>query len=134
MKINTRYLGNKKFEISARGHRAICDQPANGGQDAGMTPPEFLLASLGACAAYYAAEYLNTRGLPATDLTVEVTAEKVRQPTRIGSFQIQVSVPGLEQRHQEGVLRAVKSCLIHNTLLNAPRIELAVNCEVPAMA
>jgi uncharacterized OsmC-like protein len=37
-----------KFEASARGHRVICDPPAgNGGSDAGMTPPEYLLASWG---------------------------------------------------------------------------------------
>ena len=33
--------------MEARGHRLVCDQPReNGGADAGLTPPEFLLASL----------------------------------------------------------------------------------------
>ena len=42
------YLGEVKFEAIARGHRVICDQPATlGGSDSGMTPPEFLLVSLG---------------------------------------------------------------------------------------
>jgi len=50
---------------------AICDQPQeNGGTDAGMTPPEFLLASLGACEALYAAEYLRSRNLAKTGLSV----------------------------------------------------------------
>ena len=35
-----------------------------------MTPPELFLASLGTCAAYYAAEYLNARDLPADGLEV----------------------------------------------------------------
>ena len=35
----------------------VCDQPLdNGGTDAGITPPEFLLGSLGTCAAFYAIE------------------------------------------------------------------------------
>jgi len=29
----------------------------------------------------------------------------------------------LEERHEEGMLRAVKACLIHNTLLGEPSIE-----------
>ena len=59
-----RHLGDLKFEAAARGHRVVCDQPPeNGGSDAGMTSPEFLLVSLGTCAAYYAAQYLRTRGL-----------------------------------------------------------------------
>jgi uncharacterized OsmC-like protein len=44
------------FEASARGHRVVCDQPPdNGGSDRGMTPPEYLLVSLGTCAGFYAA-------------------------------------------------------------------------------
>lgn len=127
------YLGRTKFAVSARGHRVICDQPVeNKGEDAGMTPPEFMLASLGSCAAYYAVEYLNTRGLPSKDLTVRVTAEKARQPARIGSFHVEISAPGIDEPHLTGVLRAAKACLIHNTLLTPPHIELEIHAAVPA--
>ena len=130
MEVNARHLGNSKFEICARGHRLICDQPRdNGGSDAGLTPPEFLLASLATCAGYYAAEYLNTRRLPAGDLSVRVVAEKAQNPARLGSFRIEVTVPALEERHQIGISRAVKSCLVHNTLLLAPKIEIAVEAD-----
>ena len=135
MEVITEYLGNAKFAVAARGHRVICDQPReNRGEDAGMTPPEFLLAALGSCAAYYAAEYLNTRGLPSKDLAVRVTAEKAKQPARIGSFLVDVSVPGLEEPHRAGVMRAVKACLIHNTLATPPRIEIEVSSETPVAA
>jgi putative redox protein len=127
MEVNAQHLGNSKFEVSARGHRLICDQPPdNGGSDAGMSPPEFLLASLATCAGYYAAEYLKTRSLPAGDLHVRVVAEKAQNPARLNSFRIEVTVPGLEERHQIGISRAVKSCLVHNTLLHAPKIEIAI--------
>ena len=44
MEVSAIYLGDSKFEVAARGHRVICDQPVdNGGADAGMSPPEFLL-------------------------------------------------------------------------------------------
>ena len=39
-----------------------------------MAPPEFLLASLGTCADFYAAQYLRARSLPAEGLTVKVVA------------------------------------------------------------
>jgi putative redox protein len=135
MEVITEYLGNAKFAVSARGHKVICDQPReNRGEDAGMTPPEFLLAALGSCAAYYAAEYLNARGLPSKGLAVRVTAEKAKQPARLGSFLIDVSVPGLEEPHRAGVLRAAKACLIHNTLAMPPRIEIEVSSEMPVAA
>jgi uncharacterized OsmC-like protein len=128
MELVVKHLDRVKFAVHARGHELICDPPMdNGGGDAGMSPPEFLLASLGTCAGFYAAQYLRTRSLPVAGLEVRVSAEKALGPARLASFDIEVTVPEVEERHKEGVLRAVKSCLIHNTLLNAPAIGITVN-------
>jgi uncharacterized OsmC-like protein len=133
MEVTIQHRGNVTFEASARGHRVICDQPAdNGGADSGMTPPEYLLVSLGTCAGFYAVEYLKARSLAHGDLEVKVSAEKAKLPARLGQFRIEVTIPGLDPQHEAGVLRAVKACLIHNTLLNAPAIETVV-CT-PALA
>ena len=125
MQSRVRYIDGVKFIAASRSHEVVCDQPLdNSGTDAGMSPPEFLLTSLATCAGYYAVQYLKTRGLPADGLTARVTAEKAKAPARLAAFHIEVNVPGLEdERHREGVLRAVKSCLIHNTLLNPAAIE-----------
>jgi uncharacterized OsmC-like protein len=127
MEVFVQYLSGVQFEAIARGHGLITDQPLDkGGQDAGMTPPELLLASLGTCAGHYAAEYLRARGLPAEGLQVRVTAEKAAVPTRLDKFRVQVEVPNLEDpRHQEGVLRSVKRCLIHNTMEASLSVEIA---------
>jgi len=133
MEVSASYRGGAKFEVAARGHRLICDQPlSNLGSDEGMSPPELLLASLATCAAYYAAEYLKARKLPAEDLRVRVNAEKGTQPARIASFQIEVEAAGLDDRHQAGLLRAVKACLIHNTLLGAPTVDVSLHTPVAA--
>ena len=135
MEVKAVYLDDSKFEVAARGQSAICDQPRdNGGADAGMSPPEFLLASLASCSAYYAAQYLKTRGLPAAGLEVQVKARKALQPARLADFRIDVAAPGLDNRHHAGMLRAVKTCLIHNTLLSAPAIEVVVNTAAPRRA
>jgi uncharacterized OsmC-like protein len=128
MEMTIHHLGDVRFEATARGHRILCDQPpTNGGHDGGMTPPDFLLASLGTCAGYYAVQYLKTRNLPTEGLTVRVEANKATQPARLGTFRIEITAPGLDEKHTKGVLRAVKSCLIHNTLLHPPVIETVVN-------
>lgn len=122
-----KFQGGTKFEISARGHKVISDQPHdNGGADAGMTPPEFFLGALAACAGHYAAQYLKTRGLPSEGLEVRVLGEKALKPARLASFRIEVAVPGLDPAHEEGVLRAAKACLIHHTLEHPPQIEVGV--------
>jgi len=81
MNVRARYLGGKKFEMTARNHRVASDQPLdNDGADSAMTPPELFLSSLGACAAYYAAEYLRARGLPHEELEIRVSGEKGDRP------------------------------------------------------
>jgi uncharacterized OsmC-like protein len=122
------YLGAVQFQVKARNHTIACDQPEeNGGFDEGVTPPELLLASLGTCAGYYAAQYLKARELNGDGMRIRVTAEKAKDPPRLASFRIEVRIPAeLDERHRQGMLRAIHSCLIHNTLLNPPRIELDV--------
>ena len=39
----------------------------------------------------------------------------------------------LEQANEAGLLRAVKACLIHNTLLNAPSVETVLLTSVPVL-
>src|ERR1017187_7556932 len=127
MEVIIQHLGGVKFAAEARGHRVICDQPpGNGGGDEGMTPPEFLLAALGACAGFYAAQYLKTRSLSTEGLEVKVTAEKALQPARLGSFRIEVTIPQLDAHHQAGVERAVRACLVHNTLTHSSVVETVI--------
>src|SRR5580765_4002226 len=135
MEVTIQHRGNVRFEAGTRGHRVICDQPAsNGGSDSGMTPPEYLLVSLGTCAGFYAAQYLKVRSVAHHGLDVKVSAEKATQPARLGQFRIEVIVPGLDAQHQAGVLRAVKACLVHNTLIHAPTIETVVSTGIEAFA
>jgi putative redox protein len=127
MEVTIRHLGDVKFEAEARGHRVVCDQPAdNHGTDQGMTPPEFLLASLGTCAGFYAAQYLKTRSLSTKGLEVKVHAEKALRPARLAAFRIEVVAPEVPEEHEAGLLRAVDTCLIRNTLLNTPTVETVV--------
>ena len=135
MEVSAKYVTATKFEAIARGHRVICDQPVeNGGTDEGMDPPEFLLTALATCAAFYAAQYLKTRGLNASGLNVKVTAEKKTPPAHLTSFRIFVESPNSEARHQIGLRRAVESCLIHNTLRLLPEIEVTVEAAGQALA
>ncbi len=131
--MTVRYLGAVQFEAETRGHKVFCDQPvSSGGFDEGMTPVEYLLAALGTCAGYYAAEYLNANRLESHGLEIKVDADKVKGPGRLDNFRIAVHVPTkLEAKHQDGVRHAVEKCLVHNTLLNTPSITTAVTVGDP---
>lgn len=126
MEVTVKHLDRVKFSIQARSHTILCDQPVeNGGEDSGMTPPEFLLASLGSCAAFYAVQYLKTRKLAESGVEVSVTADKLTQPTRIGNFCVHVACPVvLTEEQTEGLMRSVHHCLVHNTLLSPSEIHV----------
>jgi len=128
VEVTVDHLGAVQFEIRARGHVVVSDQPAsNKGFDEGMTPPELLLASLGSCAAYYAAEYLGRVGLATAGTKVRVTAEKVKNPARLDQFRIEVEPPvECTPEQLKGVEAAVHRCIIHNTLTHPPSVEVAV--------
>jgi putative redox protein len=132
LEVITNHLGSVQFEIHARKHRVYCDQPVeSGGFDEGMTPPELMLASLGACAGYYAVDYLKREKRPES-VRVRTTAEKVKGPPRLDDIHIEIEYSGtLEDRHQKGLLETVRRCLIHNTLLHTPKIR--VDLVVPGV-
>lgn len=128
MEIYVEHLGGFQFEIKARQHTIASDQPAeNGGFDEGMTPPELLLASLGSCAGFYAAQYLKKHKLAEEGTIVRVTADKAKDPARLDNFRIALELPcELTPLDLQGVEQAVHHCLIHNTLLHPPTISIEV--------
>jgi uncharacterized OsmC-like protein len=132
MEVNVEHIGAVQFEIRARCHVIASDQPAeSGGFDEGMTPPELLLASLGACAGYYAAEYLRKHKLATEGTKVRVSADKVKDPARMENFEIHVEVPAeMSAQNASGLENAVHHCLIHNTLLHPPKIKLEISSLV----
>jgi putative redox protein len=129
MEVIVEHLGSVQFEIQARHQRIACDQPVeNGGFDEGMTPPELLLASLGSCAGFYAAQYLKKHHLAAKGTIVRVCADKAENPpARISEFHIHVEIPlEITEEHRKGLEEAVRHCLIHNTLVHTPKILLEI--------
>jgi len=92
-----------------------------------MTPPELMLASLGSCAGFYAADYLKRQKVAVEGTKVRVTADKAKNPARLDNFKIEVEVPAdLSAEHRKGVEEAVHRCLIHNTLTHPPTISLEI--------
>jgi len=135
MEITVEHLGASQFEITARTHSIICDQPVeSSGFDEGMTPPELLLASLGSCAGYYAAQYLRKMKLTTEGTRVRVTCEKVKDPVpRLTNFVITIeSLPELTKEHRKGLQEAIDHCLVKNTLMHRPKISLKLEDAVPA--
>jgi len=128
MEVTVEHLGEVQFEIRARQHTIASDQPEqNGGFDEAMTPLELMLASLGACAGYYAAQYLRKKGLASEGTLVRVSADKKTGPARLDDFRVEIDLPvACGPEHRKAVEDAVHHCPIHNTLEHPPKIMIAI--------
>jgi uncharacterized OsmC-like protein len=134
IEVNVKLTEDVQFEIGARQHTLVSDQPQEaGGSDAGMTPPELFLSALGSCAAFYASAYLKKKGLPRTGVAVRVTADKAGPPARLDHFVIEVKIPlELSEADRVGLDRSVHHCLIHTTMMHPPSIQIELQTPVAA--
>lgn len=116
--------GGMRFCAQTRGHEIVCDLPeANAGQDTGMTPPEWLLASLGSCVGVYMVNFCKVKDLPYEGMEVEIASEKGTDPVRISSIRCDIHMPqGFPENMRESALKVAKQCMIHNTMHLTPDI------------
>ena len=123
-------IGKVGSRVRLGEHEVVFDQPASvpGGGDRGPSPLDVMVASVAACAHYFAAAYLHGRALPTDGLSVEIEGEKERVPvSRLGRLSLKVHLPaGLAERQIAGIERAIKSCPAYGTLLHPPSVEIMI--------
>ncbi|MFC8242132.1 OsmC family protein [Streptomyces chartreusis] len=115
------------YTVDIRGHQVQVDQPVEaGGTDTAPTPTELFAASLATCIAFYAGRFLHRHGLGQAGLRVrtEFTMATDR-PARIASLRVAVvPPPDLPEQRRAALLAVASHCTVHNTLRQAPRIEI----------
>lgn len=121
-------IENVKFQAECRNHKVTLDQPVeDGGSNAGMTPVELFVASLGACVGYYACVFFQRRKIPAGGLRVELDWSSAENPHRVGSIEARIKLPTkLGEKEKAGLLRTVRGCTISNTLDAKPEIKIVL--------
>ena len=120
LEISLYHNGGSRFTAEARHHRIVLDQPMeDGATDQGMSPAELLLASLGGCVGQYVAQYLATRGLSTKGLGVRIRTQPSSRALHFGSFEVEVTAPGLTGPQ----LRALEESFPAGLVQNAVRFE-----------
>ena len=125
--IAVRHEAGDRFWISIRGHDVLVDQPPPASGDAGPTPTELFVASLAACAAFYARRFLARHGLPDGALAVRSTFAWAPDHSRLSAIELRVEIPeGVPEELEPALLRAVERCTVHESIRHAP----FVTCEI----
>ena len=129
MSIEIRFEGGVRFAVEARGHTWTFDLPeSSGGGDAGPTPPEAFVASVGACIGVYLVDYCDRAGLPTEGLALTASFDTTAGPKRIGRIQIDVKLPpGIPEDRLRALRKVADACLIHQTLVHGPEVAIALS-------
>ena len=130
MRVELERLHGRRFAIRARGLEVIVDDTIEaGGPGDGFRPTELLMGALAACMAGTMTNFADGREIPLGAISMELSDDVVKAPTRIGRIEIVMSVEGdVSQRDAESLERVAAACKIHNTLAATP--ELALRFEV----
>lgn len=128
-KITTYYKGDMLFESKLGNHNIVIDVPyMMGGEDRGPTPPQLFVASLGSCVGAFVANYCERQGIDTRDMTVEISFDKVDNPTRLANLKIAVNLPHGEcQNRDKAILRVAEHCPVHETISTLNKIEFKIN-------
>ena len=118
-----------RFRISVRGHEIVVDQPRPTSGDEGPTPTELFVASLAACAAFYARRFLARHGLGDGELDVACEFGWDADHSRVSSIALRVEVPRrLPDGLETALLRVIERCTVHESIRRLP----VVTCEIVA--
>jgi ribosomal protein S12 methylthiotransferase accessory factor len=101
-----------------------CDQPAPFGEDKGPSPYDVFLASVAACAAYFAQRYCRKWKLSHEGITVELEPTFGPQHS-LTDLKLHLRVPAsFPREHLDGLLRNAGACPVKKALETPPSISL----------
>lgn len=124
--ITTAHKGDMLFESQFGDHSVLIDvPPAMGGANRGPTPPELFIASLGSCVGAFAATYCHQAGIDTRDMTIDVSFDKVDNPTRLANLKITVNLPyGDCSLREQALKRVAEHCPVHETIVTLEGIDI----------
>ncbi|MHC4516821.1 MAG: OsmC family protein [Planctomycetota bacterium] len=87
-----------------------------GGQDLAPHPPDYFIASLGACVAAFVRRYCGRAEIDTTGMKVETTF--IKEPEFLRDIAITVTLPsaGDFKGRKQALQRFAESCVLHNTI------------------
>ena len=130
-------IGRFQHSVLAGAHRFITDEPTRiGGDDAGPSPYDLLLAALGACTAMTLRLYAERKGIPLADARVQLRHERCHGEdcgvwARLERIERVIELVGdLSAAQRTRLLEIADKCPVHRTLTEG--VEIATTPAPPA--
>jgi len=126
MTLTIAYKGGARYDVEGGAHAIVTDQPVeDGGGDAGMSPVELFVGSLGSCVAYFVGRYCARHQIPCEGFTVDVEWSYAEQPHRVGVVELRIKLPAtLLPEQREKLLKVAHGCTVHQSIVVPPKVEI----------
>jgi ribosomal protein S12 methylthiotransferase accessory factor len=122
------FPGGLRVDVSAHGHTIQTDQPAPFGSDTAMAPFDVFLASLAACAGFYALRFCQERSLSTEGLGVTLAALRAPEGKRVETIRIELRTPaGFPEKYHQAIVRAIDHCAVKRAIMEPPKFEIEVS-------
>jgi putative redox protein len=129
--------GKLSQEIKVGTHVLEGDEPiANGGNDIGPSPYDFLLAALGTCTSMTVRMYANFKKIPLDSISVKLNYEKIHAKdcvdcdspnARIDHIDRKIELRGnLTDEQRAKLLEIANKCPVHRTLTSKIEIDTSL--------
>ncbi len=111
------------FKVKSKDYEFLVDTKGKG-----VTPPDALLASLGACIGVYLRKYVEGAGIDLKGFTINVKAEFSKDPVCFRTIDVEIDLKGfkIEERRTKAMVAFLKNCPMHNTLKTNPDINIQI--------
>lgn len=129
MKLTITHEDELRFNANCGIHNVTVDLPIHsGGTDQGMTPPDLFVSALGSCIGVYIVDYCERVDIPHEGLRIHLEWKVSERPKRISKLNADVELPmvALSPELEAGLRQATEQCLLHNTLNQAPSLNLNI--------
>lgn len=106
----------------------------NQGESRSPRSIELVLLGLGACTVATVRHYMQRKGMPVSELGVEVASELDEKTNSYGDFKITLSVgDDFTESERQVLLQIAKTCRIHKTMISNLEIDIALSATAEEM-
>jgi ribosomal protein S12 methylthiotransferase accessory factor len=117
-----------RIDVEYKGFTVKTGQPVrDGGDGTAPSPFDLFLASLAACAGYYALAFCKERQIATEGLAVTMTAERGAVSKMIDKVSIEVVSPaGFPEKYRAALVKAIDHCTVKAHILRPPQFEIVL--------
>jgi len=124
--LNVKFGGGLKVDVEYKGFVVRTDQPVrDGGDGTALSPFDYFLVSLAACAGFYALAFCRERKISVQGLNVTMSAERGEASKMIDRVTIAVDLPAdFPERYKFALIKAIDHCTVKAHIMRPPQFEI----------